>query len=197
MMKNSEQPIVMIVDLCLFHYHIPIELRQLIHQHISATLDNNEIKLAVTSWVKRKEYALLRYGDIRDWNTTHVTQMNGLFAREYSDFNEPITQWDVSNVVDMSTMFFGATLFNQSLESWDVSNVTKMAAMFHSASSFNQPLDKWNVGHVTNMMYMFSEAKAFNQALDTWDVSNCTDMKKMFAFASSFNQTRMSVMSKI
>ena len=44
-------------------------------------------------------------------------------------FNQPIGHWDVSNVTNMSVMFYGSP-FNQDISSWDVSNVTDMAGMF-------------------------------------------------------------------
>ena len=37
------------------------------------------------------------------------------------------------------------------INNWDVSNVTDMTQMFYNAESFNQPLNKWNVSKVTNM----------------------------------------------
>ena len=38
-------------------------------------------------------------------------------------FNQPLGNWDVSNVTDMSGMFNDANLFNQPLSNWNVSNV--------------------------------------------------------------------------
>ena len=40
----------------------------------------------------------------------------------------------------MRDMFTGATSFNQPLNNWNVSNVTDMDSMFYEATSFNQPL---------------------------------------------------------
>jgi surface protein len=48
----------------------------------------------------------------------------------FSTFNEDISNWDVSNVTNMSWMFFGGKAFNQDISKWDVSNVTNMARMF-------------------------------------------------------------------
>ena len=45
--------------------------------------------------------------------------------------------------------------FNQPLNNWDVSNVRDMINMFNGASSFNQPLNNWNVSNVKEMGYMF------------------------------------------
>ena len=40
----------------------------------------------------------------------------------------------------MAEMFYDAKSFNQPLNNWNVSNVKNMAWMFEDASSFNQPL---------------------------------------------------------
>ena len=39
-----------------------------------------------------------------------------------------ISQWDVSNVTDMGGMFGNASSFNQPLNNWNVSNVRRMIA---------------------------------------------------------------------
>ena len=103
---------------------------------------------------------------------------------------------DLSQVTNMSGMFWKAETINQPIEHWDVSNVIDMGAMFWGAHSFNQPLNNWNVSNVTNMRSMFarddvsqnSQNLVFNQPLDNWDVSSVTSMEKMFYGASSFNQ---------
>ncbi len=40
-------------------------------------------------------------------------------------------------------MFYGAKSFNQPLDDWEVSDVTDMYCMFYGAKSFNQSLNKW------------------------------------------------------
>jgi surface protein len=105
-----------------------------------------------------------------------------------SSFNQPLNNWDVSQVTDMRDMFYGAESFNQPLDNWDVSQVTLMDFMFNGAESFYQPLDNWDVGNVTDMSSMFYEATLFNQPLDNWDVSQVTDMQLIFGNATSFNQ---------
>ena len=63
-------------------------------------------------------------------------------------FNQPLNNWDVSNVRDMREMFKGAISFNQSLNKWNVSKGVNMDELFKGATSFNQPLNKWNVSNV-------------------------------------------------
>jgi hypothetical protein len=40
------------------------------------------------------------------------------------------------------------------LNNWDVSNVEDMTIMFYDAPSFNQPLNTWNVLHAAESGYM-------------------------------------------
>ena len=88
-----------------------------------------------------------------------------------TSFNQPLNNWNVSNVTDMSRMFEEASSFNQPLNNWDVSNVTDMRRMFNGARSFNQPLNNWNVS-ITDMSNMFDPASSFNQPLNNWNVSS-------------------------
>lgn len=46
----------------------------------------------------------------------------------------------MSQVTDMSYMFCRASSFNQPLSTWDVGNVIIMTKVFSGASAFNQPL---------------------------------------------------------
>ena len=45
-------------------------------------------------------------------------------------FNQDISNWDVSNVTDMSYMFSFCKNFNQDISNWDVSNIKKYSAIF-------------------------------------------------------------------
>ena len=61
-------------------------------------------------------------------------------------------------------IFDGASSFNQPLNDWNVSNVEDMEQMFKNATSFNQPLNNWDVSNVTDMRRMFEEASSFRDA---------------------------------
>ncbi|MDB2463830.1 BspA family leucine-rich repeat surface protein [Flavobacteriaceae bacterium] len=149
--------------------------------------NNDSIREAVREWRSDQNSAIEKYGQISDWDTSQVTDMSELFF-EASSFNEPIGNWDVSNVTDMSGMFRNAVSFNQPIANWDVSSVTKMTFLFEDAWEFNQPIGNWDVSNVKKMTRMFRNAVSFNQPLANWDVSNVTDMSGMFRSAGKFNE---------
>ncbi|MGI6394483.1 MAG: BspA family leucine-rich repeat surface protein [bacterium] len=93
-------------------------------------------------------YSLIGNKSFSEWDASNVADMSGMFENALS-FNGDIGGWDVSNVADMSGMFENALLFNQDIGSWDVSSVTDMSSMFRYASSFNQDIGGWNVSNVT------------------------------------------------
>jgi surface protein len=118
--------------------------------------------------------------DISNWDVSNVTDMSWMFAQN-THFNQNIGNWNVSSVTNMSGMFSGfwyETIFNQDISNWDVSNVENMSDMF-AVSMFNQDINNWDVSNVTDMSGMFSNA-VFNQYIGDWDVSNVTNMKEMF-----------------
>ena len=86
-----------------------------------------------------------------------VSQIIGAFTSGFNSaenvylgsFNKNIGGWNVSNVTDMSYMFYHSN-FNQDISNWDVSNVTSMNYMFGRANNFNKNLTGWNVSNVTN-----------------------------------------------
>ena len=134
-------------------------------------------------------------------DTSAITDMSHLFEVDadrpddeiFLGFNGDISEWDVSNVTNMSYMFATniefecQSRFNGDLSKWDVSNVTDMTGMFYQACCFNQDISKWDVSKVRYMDDMFHGADVFNQDLNDWNVSNVESMSYMFACAYAFN----------
>lgn len=109
---------------------------------------------------------------------------------------------------DMSNMFEGCTSLKSlvALSEWDVSNVIDMKGMFASVinnytehNKLNggyaglmvidslKPLSKWNVGKVANMTRMFegcSKIKDFD-GLENWDTQHVGSMISMFEYCSN------------
>ena len=106
-------------------------------------------------------------------DTSGITDMSTLFFDEsgeevIAEFNGDISGWDVSEVANMSGMFWGANVFNKDISKWKVANVTNMSDMFWNATAFDQDISGWDVGKVTNMKNMFRNATSFKQNLNAW-----------------------------
>ena len=136
--------------------------------------DKAELQTAVNLWISNNTAALATYGEINNWVTTAITNMDQLFETK-TTFNSNISNWDVSNVTSMKAMFNVATVFNQPIGSWDVSSVTNMDTMLSNCINFNQPLNDWDVSNVSDMSSMLFNAQAFQQPLNLWEVDSLTD----------------------
>ncbi len=121
------------------------------------------------------------------WDMSNVTNMSQMFYFT-SAFNQDISGWNTSSVTNMNGMFIHAGVFNQNIGSWNTSAVTDMGGTFYFAMAFNQNISSWDTSAVTNMAAMFAGAFAFNQNIGAWDTSAVTNMASMFANASVFNQ---------
>ena len=114
-------------------------------------------------------------GNLSNWDVSNVINMSHMFR--WSDFDNDLSNWDVSNVIDMSHMFVWSD-FDNDLSNWDVSNVIDMSHMFEG-SRFNGNLSNWNVSNVINMSYMFKNSR-FNGNLSNWNIVNLTNTSNMF-----------------
>ena len=156
-----------------------------------------DIKNAVDLWYKNKTEAIIKYGHISDWNTTQVKDMSQLFYRKYR-FNDDISKWDVSNVKHMSQMFqaykWDPSIFNQDISGWDVSNVEDMQLMFYNAINFNCDLSRWDVKNVVCMRFMFAGAKKFDGNISNWVLKN---IEKTSAIKGIYEDCNISLENQI
>ncbi|MCX8525404.1 BspA family leucine-rich repeat surface protein [Chryseobacterium formosus] len=113
------------------------------------------------------------------WNTSTITNMAYMFG--HTPFNQPIGNWDISNVTDIKWMFHGCNQFNQPLNNWNTSNIIRMDHAFHFCSAFNQDLSNWKTSKVTNLDFLFGSANIFNQNLGDWDLSSVINGLQMLS----------------
>ena len=106
----------------------------------------------------------------------------------HSDLNKfDGSNLDVSNITDMSYMFFGNSISDlTSLKYWDTSKVTDMSYVFsYNPISDLRPLKYWDTSKVTDMSWMFSYNSISDlRPLANWDTSKVTSMNSMFASSS-------------
>lgn len=138
------------------------------------------------------------YGNIADWDTTEVVDMQYMFNSTRFIGNGPVTnisKWNVSSVTNMRFMFHDDPSFNiLDLSNWDVDNVTDMQDMFSLYDQLlndlwtGNGLNTWHVNNVANMEGMFSNCRKFDEPLNNWHVDNVKNMDHMFKYTNSFNQ---------
>ena len=127
---------------------------------VGATGEINEITYMVVDEAMLREM-LLNNEDVTKLATTKVTDTRSLFN---NDFNQPIGNWDMSNVTNMKGMFAYTSIFNQDISNWNVGKVTNMGGMFFRSSSINQDLSLWDVSLV-------NQCESFDYNTSQWTFS--------------------------
>ena len=69
-------------------------------------LTDTSIRETVEIYVTDPRVAEAKWGPIESWDTSQVTNMSYLFARQ-STFNGDVSGWNTSSVVNVEFMFFG------------------------------------------------------------------------------------------
>lgn len=115
--------------------------------------------------------------DINNWNFPLVTSMYEMFGNSES-FNQPIGNWDVSNVTIMEAVFrqaYVGPLTQESLNTWDVSSATTMRQMFLRGLDFlalNPNITDWNTQNVVDFNGFLQQSTGFNRDLSNWNISS-------------------------
>ena len=148
------------------------ELRKIIEQRYEEyghgtklnPIDFNDIDVSnIDSFLDKLDMGIFndmnfKYIDISDWDVSNVKSMHSMFfmCDELKSVGD-ISKWNVSKVTDMNSMFNGCNEleFIGDISEWDVSNVTNMGHMFNSCNNFNQDISNWNVSKVMFKYRMF------------------------------------------
>ncbi len=99
--------------------------------------------------------------------------------------NDDVSNVDTSEITDMSFLFKDNKKFNQNISGWNVSNVINMKSMFQN-SVFNNDISNWNFFNVKNMMYIFANSK-FNKDIYKFNLNQEVFKRKIF-YKSDFNK---------
>ena len=120
--------------------------------------DSKELQEMIIDAVKDDPKADLNFID-----TSLITSMYSLF--EDIDFDGDISNWDVSNVKDMSYMFYTSNFTGKNspgMDKWNVSNVEKMDSMFER-SEFAQDISGWEIDPSCSTEAMFAHCPLSNK----------------------------------
>jgi surface protein len=171
--------------------NLNIDTAEMFHSCTNLESLPSEAPTITTNSLYRTFYYCVNFNsDISSWDVSNVTNMSEMFYGPSAGmvFNKPLNNWNTSNVTNMQRLFAFCKQFNQDLDNWDTSNVTNMQSLFYQCNEFNYDISNWDTSSVTNMQNIFSYCSKFNQNISVWDVSNVTNMNAMFSEANVFNQ---------
>ena len=110
--------------------------------------------------------------NLNNWNTSNVTDMRDMFHGCYMvERIYGLKDLNTSNVICMCRMFMNCnSLVSLDVSNWDVSKVVDMGSMFSDCYKLAiiRGINRWNASSVSNLMWMFSDC----WALKTIDLSN-------------------------
>ena len=164
-------------------------LNQYIQEKLIVNKDYREAKIVIKSFYELRKIIEDRYKKLGpgteqnpiNFNDIDVSNLNsfcgkydkGLFEETKFKYID-ISDWDVSNVTDMSCMFINCEELKSvgDISKWDVLNVKSMRSMFFNCKELESVVDisNWNVSNVIDMTAMFAKCKSFNQDLSDWDL---------------------------
>ena len=133
-------------------------------QNLNLKDDNLVIKLRGINKVKDMSYmfhnctTLLSSPDISNWDTSNITDMSSLFCGFNSLIPPDISKWNTKNVTSLSHMFYKSPLtIMPDMSKWDTSNVKNMKAMFSECEYICElpNISNWNTSKVIDMSDMF------------------------------------------
>ena len=123
-------------------------------------------------------------------DTNRVKNMSKIFYGNNLLESLDLSDFNTSNVTNMSEMFMGIGVEELDLSSFDTSKVIDMSRMFYcpfdnSKLKSIKNLNKFNTSKVTNMSQMFFGSKVTTLDLSSFDTSNVTDMNAMFWYSAA------------
>jgi surface protein len=79
--------------------------------------------------------ALIFNGNLSSWDVSNVTDMSNMFFSASSFAGDGISNWDVSKVTAMDGMFGATYAFNGDVSQWDISRVVDLSSMVRVLNS--------------------------------------------------------------
>lgn len=126
---------------------------------------------------------LLTTLDLKNLDTSNVTDMNYMFGGCISLEAIDVSNFDMSKVTNMRCMFYNCNNLEEiDVSNFDVSSVKNFEYVFYACIQANIiGVEKWDTSSGTSMMSMFYKCASTPYFdLSGWDTSNVTNMSWMF-----------------
>ena len=120
---------------------------------------------------------------ISDWDVSNVTDMSNIFSTQNA---RAILMTGVNN--GLYSFLLSENCNDLNLNNWNTVNVNNMTNMFRGCTHFNSNISNWNTTAVIDMSHMFRDCIRFNSNISNWNTTAVLDMSHMFYGAYEFNQ---------
>ncbi|WP_160119340.1 BspA family leucine-rich repeat surface protein, partial [Listeria monocytogenes] len=117
--------------------------------------------------------------DVSNFDTSQVNNMSYMFDSSAATSLD-LSNFDTSQVQEMSYMFYGSAATSLDLSNFDTSQVYDMSYMFADSVATSLDLSDFDTSQVTGMDYMFSGSAATSLDLSSFDTSQVNGMSYMF-----------------
>ena len=147
------------------------------------SLDNPEQPINMSAMYSMCSDRTLEHADLTEWDVSNVVDLSSVFA--YCDSLEDVnlSTWNVENATEMSHMFDGCrNLKSIDLTTWNVQSLMYANGMFFDCVSLeNVKLNNWNTQALKAADWMFCNCKKLQQLdLHSWDTRSLVDISSMF-----------------
>ena len=150
--------------------------------------------------------AVTKINGIENIDTSHATDMRGMFDDCESLEAINLSHFDTKHVTDMNSMFAGCkSITSLDVNTFNTANVTNMAQMFHTCSSLKSlDLSNFNTSKVESMYSMFAYCDSLTSLnIKNFNTSLVNNMENMFKECDSlvaldvsmFNTSKVTNMS--
>ena len=98
--------------------------------------------------------------------TNKNNSLHGIFSGCHSLTSLDVSNFDTSNVTDMSYAFYTNNLIELDLSDWDTSNVTNMNHILYSCQNLKTlNISNWNLNNVNNMGWFVNQCNNLNEII--------------------------------
>ena len=127
---------------------------------------------------------------LSEWNLSNIINMDS-FLESCENFQQDLSNWDISNISTSNSIFKGCKIWDGTgSNNFNLISSNSSISLFENCENFNENLN-WsdNTQTITNMDSMFKNCINFEgNGIENWNVSSVTNMSNMFNNCSSFNK---------
>lgn len=148
---------------------------------------------SVTSLFLAFDNSALKQINVSNWDTSNVTNMSNTFSHCNLLNSLDVSKWNTSKVRDMASMFSGCGVLQSiDVSKWNTSSVTDISGMFFGCRSLTSlNISNWDTSKATNMTRLFFNCSSLTTITGVLDFKNCTEYYGVFYGCSNLTSVKI------